>query len=119
MTDALAELRKAVDDALIDGLLVPQSRGTERALGGRSQRGTRGRHPGQLIYDESTLAMIGCLERLGRDIHTALKSSEARTSSETITSLRDKITAAEELRATLMSWLLDRIEVARSRQGGT
>ncbi|MFC9261321.1 hypothetical protein ACFT25_16070 [Streptomyces hydrogenans] len=117
MDGAMAGLRRALDEALIDGLLIPQTQGTPLTVGHPWSMRRRYR-PVHVEYGESTAAMVRSLERLGRDIHTVLGSVEQRESQEAIAGLQEQIATAEDLRRHLMSWLLDRVEAARRVQGG-
>ncbi|MFF9457337.1 hypothetical protein [Streptomyces flaveolus] len=120
MSAAFSELQEAADGALIDGLVFPQSPGSEITARGWRPRGRRRRRSAPQQYQgESIFPIVMCLRRLGDDIRSALDSSAAGASSAAISSLQDQVAEAERLRGELISVLLDRIEMARNRRGMT
>lgn len=110
MSRALAELQEAADDALMDGLILPQS---------SSSAGSPYPRPGRAAYDRPggggfTSPLVVTLHRLDQDIRAALDTGPEGVSSETTTSLLEQVAEAERLRGLLISQLLDRIETARN-----
>ncbi|MFF8940376.1 hypothetical protein ACF08O_37865 [Streptomyces paradoxus] len=108
MSAAFSELQEAADGALIDGLLLPLYKGSEFTAYGWTPP------PDQETF---TSPIVVALQRLGDDICFALDSPAGGVSPATISSLRDQVAEAERLRGELISRLLDRIEMARSRRG--
>ncbi|CCB71111.1 hypothetical protein [Streptantibioticus cattleyicolor] len=119
MSTAFSDLRKAADDALIDGLVIPQSGGGDLPAYGWSppsgggRIGTRGR----LHQETITSPIVVTMQRLNDDIRSALDSASEGVSAATVDSLRGQVEEVERLRAELISLLLDRVETARGRTG--